>query len=230
MELFGLSRRFQALYSQCCDGHPGRPFREGGRSSVGLATLLATWWHDKAVPTVPGVSFFCFDKSWSRLWFLLERRYWARERHLKTGPSMGYSLLVDWHSVEIFSTIPASRGGLYPVFQTWYDQFEWPYVLLVPTSEVICITVNGSSLITRPLLIRWIISFHVTVLLPSVNLSKSFRLFSTNRLLFRNVDGMLPLHKGIRSTDWLWDTNDTFYILAENQACRYTPYVKSILA
>lgn len=40
-----------------------------------LAALLATWWRDDVVLTIPEVGFCCPDEEWHLLWLVLRRRF-----------------------------------------------------------------------------------------------------------------------------------------------------------
>lgn len=46
---------------------------------------------------------------------------------------MRHNLLVEWHSVEIFSIRPDDRGGLYSLLTAYRDEHENPHLLFVPT-------------------------------------------------------------------------------------------------
>lgn len=50
----------------------------------GLATFLAAWRRNKAVPTVPEMAFSCLDEGWSRLCIVVKRQYWASDHLFET--------------------------------------------------------------------------------------------------------------------------------------------------
>lgn len=39
---------------------------------------------------------------------------------------MHHNLLVGWQYVEYVSIMPADRSGLYPVLQSWQDEYDCP--------------------------------------------------------------------------------------------------------
>lgn len=98
-----------------------------------ITSFLAASWRCKVVPAAPDVVFFWLGESWIQLLPVIKSLYWTWGHHFKTRLRVRYNLAVGWHNIEIFPIMPAVRGGLYPVFPSWWDEYEWAYRLSVPT-------------------------------------------------------------------------------------------------
>lgn len=96
-----------------------------------LKAFLATWWCEKAVPTVPEVGFSCHDENRSRLRLVSRRLCWMREDRFETRLRMSHKLLVGWNNKEMYSIIQADLGGFYQLLPSWWDEYRCPYISLL---------------------------------------------------------------------------------------------------
>lgn len=94
------------------------------------------WWRDGVALADPDVVFSCLDEDWSQLWLVFKRRFWAHGHKFETLLHIRHNLLVAWHNVENDSITPADRGGLYQFLPSWWDEYEFPYLLFIQTPLV----------------------------------------------------------------------------------------------
>lgn len=114
-----------------------------------LAALLATWRPDGVSPAVPDVAYSFRDDYWSQLGPVVKRWYQAREQHFETRRRMLQNSLLGWCNVQIVSIMLADFGGVYPISLFWWGEYEFFYLLFVPTLLVLsyyrCLFLCGSS-------------------------------------------------------------------------------------
>lgn len=67
-----------------------------------LVALLAGWWGDKNVSTVPEVAFSCLDKDWSQIKLVVEHHYWTCKHYYETRLCIQHKFLTVCNNVEIF--------------------------------------------------------------------------------------------------------------------------------
>lgn len=98
LETLGRAKRFRVPYCQCGNGYSVRLLRGGWKLSAMACELIGGVGHDKLVPAVPEIDFYCIDEEWNLLCLVLKMRYWAREHNFEKPILIRHNLLVAWHN------------------------------------------------------------------------------------------------------------------------------------
>lgn len=103
-----------------CLGVPVRQFGDGhsvcsicrrSKLSAAARKIVGDLQRDDVFLAVTDMWFSCPDEECCKLYFGINGRFGTHDYHVETGRCIGRSLLVAWHSVDIFSLIPAYGVG-----------------------------------------------------------------------------------------------------------------------
>lgn len=77
-----------------------------------IASGVAAWRRNKAVPTVSEMTLCFLDEDWRPVCPFIQQIFLSRERHFKKRLRTRHSSLAGWHIVEIFSITQVDQRGL----------------------------------------------------------------------------------------------------------------------